>query len=59
VTIEVLNGNGIAGAGADAAYGLSLRGYRVVNGGNADTFDYFDSKVLYDPAAPEAQVAAK
>jgi LCP family protein required for cell wall assembly len=59
VTVEVVNGNGIAGAADDAAYRLSQRGYKVVNGGNADTFDYFESKVLYDPAAAGAEAAAK
>jgi LCP family protein required for cell wall assembly len=58
VTIEVLNGNGIAGAADDAAYRLSQREYQVVNGGNADNFDYFESVILYDPAVPEAEAAA-
>jgi hypothetical protein len=59
VTIEVFNGNGIAGAADDAAYRLSQRGYRVVNSGNADNFKYFESKILYDPASPDAEAAAK
>jgi LCP family protein required for cell wall assembly len=46
VTIEVLNGNGIAGAADDAAYRLSSLGYQVVNGGNADNFNYFESKIF-------------
>jgi LCP family protein required for cell wall assembly len=58
VTIEVLNGNGIAGAADDAAYRLSQRDYQVVNGGNAENFDYFESVILYDPALPEAEAAA-
>ena len=58
VTIEVLNGNGIAGAADDAAYRLSQREYQVVNGGNADKFDYFESVILYDPTVPEAEAAA-
>jgi LCP family protein required for cell wall assembly len=59
VTIEVFNGNGIAGAADDAAYRLSQRGYRVVNSGNADNFKYFESKIFYDPASPDAEAAAK
>jgi LCP family protein required for cell wall assembly len=58
VTIEVLNGNGIAGAADDAAYRLAQRDYQVVNGGNADNFKYFESLILYDPAVPEAEAAA-
>ncbi|HEY3070349.1 MAG TPA: LCP family protein [Gaiellaceae bacterium] len=59
VTIQVLNGNGIAGAADDAAYRLSRLGYQVVNGGNADNFKYFESKVFYDPASPDSEAAAK
>ena len=59
VTVEVQNGNGIAGAADDAAFRLSRRGYQVVNGGNADKFKYFESKVLYDPLNAEAEAAAK
>ena len=58
VTIEVLNGNGVAGSADDAAYALSKRGYRTVNGGNADRFDYFQTTVLYDPARPAGRPAA-
>lgn len=59
VTLEVLNGNGVAGAADEAGYLLSLRGYRVVNGGNADSFEYFHTKVLYDPTVPGADEAAE
>jgi LCP family protein required for cell wall assembly len=59
VTIEVLNGNGIAGAADDAAYRLSRLGYQVVNGGNADNFKYFESKIFYDAANPDSEKAAK
>jgi polyisoprenyl-teichoic acid--peptidoglycan teichoic acid transferase len=59
VSVEVLNGNGIAGAADDAAVRLSQRGYPVVNGGNADTFDYFQTKILYDPSVAGAEAAAK
>jgi LCP family protein required for cell wall assembly len=59
VSIEVLNGNGIAGAANDAAYRLSSRGYKVVNGGNADNFKYFQSTILYDAADPDARAAGQ
>ena len=59
VTIEVLNGNGVAGSADDAAYALSKRGYRAVNGGNADRFDYFDTTVLYEPVKPRGRAAAE
>ena len=58
VTIEVLNGNGVAGAADDAAYLLSQRGYQARNGGNADRLDYFTSTVLYDPTARDGKAAA-
>ena len=59
VSIEVLNGNGIAGAADDAAFRLSQRGYNVVNGGNADNFKYFESQIFYDPNSPDSEAAAK
>jgi hypothetical protein len=59
VSVEVLNGNGVAGAADEAAASLSDRGYPVVNGGNADKFNYFQTRILYDPAVAGAQAAAK
>jgi LCP family protein required for cell wall assembly len=59
VTIEVLNGNGTAGAADDAAYRLGQRSYQVVNGGNAQNFDFFESEILYDPDVPESEAAAR
>jgi LCP family protein required for cell wall assembly len=59
VSVEILNGNGVAGAADDAAVKLSQRGYKVVNGGNADNFKYFQTTVVYDPAVAGAQAAAK
>jgi LCP family protein required for cell wall assembly len=58
VTIEVLNGNGVAGSADEAAFALSKRGYRTVNGGNADRFDYFHTTVSYDPARSNGRAAA-
>jgi LCP family protein required for cell wall assembly len=59
VSIEVLNGNGVAGAADQAAVALGERGYPVTNGGNADNFKYFQTKIVYDPAVAGAQAAAK
>jgi LCP family protein required for cell wall assembly len=59
VSVEVLNGNGVAGAADQAAVALGERGYPVTNGGNADNFKYFQTTILYDPAAAGAQAAAK
>jgi LCP family protein required for cell wall assembly len=59
VTVEVLNGNGVAGAADDAAYLLSQRGYRAVNGGNAARQDFFETAILYDADVEGAQGAAE
>jgi LCP family protein required for cell wall assembly len=59
VNVEVLNGNGVAGAADDAAYRLSQRGYPTVVGGNAESFDYFETVVLYDPNQASAKEAAE
>jgi LCP family protein required for cell wall assembly len=59
VTLEVVNGNGVAGAADEAAYLLSQRGYVTQNGGNAAAFDYFNTQVLYDPAVADAKAAAE
>jgi LCP family protein required for cell wall assembly len=59
VSVEILNGNGVAGAADDAAVRLSQRGYPVENGGNADKFDVFQTKIVYDPAVAGSEAAAK
>jgi LCP family protein required for cell wall assembly len=58
VSVEVLNGNGVAGAADQAAVALGERGYPVTNGGNADNFKYFKTKIIYDPAVAGAEAAA-
>jgi LCP family protein required for cell wall assembly len=55
VSISVLNGNGVAGSATNAAYALSQKGYRIVLPSieslrNAPTWDYFHTKVYFDPA---------
>ena len=59
VSVEVLNGNGVAGAADDAAFGLQQRGYPAVNGGNADTLDYFKTRVLFDRSVQGSRPAAQ
>jgi LCP family protein required for cell wall assembly len=59
VNVEVLNGNGVAGAAGDAVYLLSQRGYEALDGGNADTFEYFETLILYDPSRADAEGAAQ
>jgi LCP family protein required for cell wall assembly len=58
VSVEVQNGNAVAGAADEAAYLLGQIGYQSVNGGNAANFDYFRTNVLYDPAVEGAEAAA-
>ncbi|HXZ57873.1 MAG TPA: LCP family protein [Gaiellaceae bacterium] len=55
VTLAVLNGNGVAGSAANASYLLGQKDYRIVlpasgQPANAPTWNYFRSKVYYDPA---------
>lgn len=45
-TVSVRNGNGIAGAGTEAATRLEAQGY-TVDSGNADDFDYPKTLVIY------------
>lgn len=62
-TLVVLNGNGREGSGATAGYLLGRRGYRVITPpsgatGNAPWFDYFHTKVYFDPRQKGAAAAA-
>jgi LCP family protein required for cell wall assembly len=55
VTLTVLNGNGVAGSASNASYLLGQKGYVTVtppNGqpANAPNWNYFHSKVYFDPA---------
>ena len=59
-TITVLNGNGVAGAAANASYLLAQRGYiTLLPPGNAQpnapTQDYFHSQIYFDPSADRAR----
>src|SRR5512146_89765 len=64
VTLTVVNGNGVAGAAADAAYKLGPlgRGYQVLqapNGLGPNVTPYvFHTKIYYDPAQKGSMAAA-
>jgi LCP family protein required for cell wall assembly len=64
VTLTVLNGNGVAGAAGNASYLLGQKGYQTVvpssgQPANAPNWNYFHSKVYYDPSRPkDGKVAA-
>jgi len=47
VTVTVLNGNGVAGAAADAASRVRARGYKIRKVGNAPRSGYGRSVVMY------------
>lgn len=62
-TITVLNGNGVTGSASNAGYLLGQRGYVVItppNGApaNAPSFDYFRTKVYFDPEQAGGKPAA-
>jgi LCP family protein required for cell wall assembly len=59
----VLNGNGVAGSAANAAYVLGQRGYKIVlpptgKTQNAPNFRYFRTTVYYDTAQRRSKAAA-
>lgn len=63
VATTVLNGNGIAGSAANAAYELAQRGYHVLlpasgTPQNAPRFNYFQTTVYFERSRSRAQAAA-
>lgn len=63
ISTTVLNGNGVAGSAANAAYELGQRGYKIVlpptgEPQNAPNFQYFRTTVYYDTAQPRSKAAA-
>jgi LCP family protein required for cell wall assembly len=63
VSTTVLNGNGIAGSAANAAYELAQRGYKILlpatgTPQNAPRFNYFQTTVYFDRSLPRAKAAA-
>ena len=45
--VKVLNGGGVAGAAGKVATALEKLGYEDVRTGNADSFDYEKSEIIY------------
>jgi LCP family protein required for cell wall assembly len=63
-TVNVLNGNGVAGSAGTASYLLSQLGYQMVyapdgKNGNAPNWEYFQTRIHYDDAFRGAEAAAK
>ena len=64
ITVSVLNGNGIQGSAANAAYVLGQRGYKIVlppqgRPVNAPTQNYFNTTIFYDASKKRAAAAAQ
>jgi LCP family protein required for cell wall assembly len=60
-SVYVLNGNGVPGSAANAAYALSQRSYVILTSdaqANAPSQDYFKTKVYFAPGNPNAKAAA-
>jgi LCP family protein required for cell wall assembly len=63
VSTTVLNGNGIAGSAANAAYELAQRGYKILlpptgEPQNAPRFNYFRTTVYFDRSQRRSRAAA-
>jgi LCP family protein required for cell wall assembly len=63
VTTTVLNGNGIAGSAANAAYELGQRGYKIVlppsgTPQNAPRFNYFRTTIYFERSQAGSRAAA-
>jgi LCP family protein required for cell wall assembly len=63
ISTTVLNGNGIAGSAANAAYELGQRGYKIVlpptgEPQNAPNFAYFRTTVYFDTGQKRSKAAA-
>ncbi len=63
VTTTVLNGNGVTGSAANAAYELDQRGYKILTPPsgqpqNAPRYNYFRTTVYYDAAQLHSKPAA-
>jgi LCP family protein required for cell wall assembly len=60
-SVYVLNGNGVPGAAANAAYALLQRGYRILTSdaqANAPSQDYYKTKVYFARRSKPAMAAA-
>jgi len=57
LTVQVLNGSGVAGAAGKIATSLKTLGYTVTSTGNADTFDY--KNIVIEVKKSEASALTK
>ena len=63
-SITVLNGNGVTGSASTASYLLSQRGYSMIyppdgKPANAPNWDFFQTRIAYDPKQPGGKEAAR
>jgi polyisoprenyl-teichoic acid--peptidoglycan teichoic acid transferase len=58
-TLQLLNGNGVPGIGAEVAAVLQPAGYRVLLTGNADRFTYEVTRIVVHDEDPETLAAAR
>jgi hypothetical protein len=56
--VQVLNGNGVPGIGADVADKLAGNGYEIALSGNADRLDYYKTRIISYDDSPESVEAA-
>ncbi|HEU4488387.1 MAG TPA: LytR C-terminal domain-containing protein [Actinomycetota bacterium] len=56
--VQVLNGNGVPGIGAEVADKLSGNGYEIALSGNADRLDYYKTRIISYDDSPESVEAA-
>ena len=58
VNVEVLNGSGLQGQGAEASSDLTARGFNVLGSSNAPNFQYTNSVIEYSSAKMLPEVRA-
>jgi polyisoprenyl-teichoic acid--peptidoglycan teichoic acid transferase len=58
-TLQLLNGNGVPGVGAEVAAVLQPAGYRVLLTGNADRFTYDVTRIVVYDEQPDTLAAAR
>ncbi len=52
--VEVRNGSGVTGLAASAANTLTNKGYDITATGDADSYDYSDTLIIYDSGTDES-----
>ena len=53
-SVEIFNGNGIAGAAGEAKEALLAPGFKVYSLANAESFDFEETVIIYNPDQEEA-----